>query len=1168
MSLSDGSSGPANGLAFSTLGELRKEHVEVVRATRAPAKTPEEKDARAERIRSFMQRAHATGRRIENLADRDIAQGILDYWAADLLSSGLRGKALSNLTTLAQFEASAPVDISTMSSPYMGLRAFEEKDAAWFFGRKQAIVQLCKAVAAERLVVMHGPSGSGKSSLAMAGLLPQLKSGLGIPGSERWRYFPCFSPGTDPLTALLQAVSPADQDATAWIKTRKPALERNPGQLSEQLGADNAERPVFLVVDQLEELFTLSEDVAAPFLAALQSLTAKAAPLHRVLLIVREDYLARLLKTAQFAALSPEAQYMPPALDNRELRAIIEEPATKVGLKFRDGIVADLVSDVIGEPTALPLLQFTLSRLWDLTGKTGQDWVTWDIYKSVGRPSEALKRTADEVFDNLGSDENKRAAQRIFLDLVRPAGGGELVRRRMRRQTLMQLDNPERINTVLEPWVTAGLLRKTEGAEGEDDRFEVAHETLLRNWPRLVSWLSDKKQQSEKEIQLINTARLWQESKGQRGFLLNGDALKEARQFVEKSPELRDSPNVQDFIRESARNQSKVWWIAGATIAGLVGAALVSLFLGYLELQERNEALTDAYRAQQDEVNEARRARYVAEQEQDRLRVVAQSLSRLVAAGKITAADLPDEVLKSLPDAQPSLTLGTPVAAITIPYSREFLGIDLPVPALSPALKQSAHENGRLLNYFHFSVALNAERRMAIFAATNFDRKRSVPTVSRPVAPMPDPGISALEQLDPAVFGRSRLRGYFANRSEVAWGGSAAEIERGESAVNYLTNLAPQDEATNRAWSRVERWMLLFHNANAQRVTFFSGPVFRADDKTEQGTQIPQSFWKVAVSRRTAGSEDLVVDAFLVDAARLSEIPEEDRSSVTPPYQIPVAQLEAMTGLDFGRLKQFDSLQKAPPAAGPATVYLQFMGGLSRDNAKDIAREIDAKNFKVPGEESITNGANLRDIRYFYVEDRAAAERLALVTQSALAILGYGAVTIRVQDYTGFKGTKAAKGTMELWLDLPAPTLKRVDMKQAPKWLTIAYGEVGVVEQPGGDNPRIREYHSSVPALAGRGQDAAWSSSFLEWVMNQAGITGPKSGLNRSWLNWGRKEDPPTLGCVAVFWRTNPDSRNTSVGLYVGEDKDNIFALAGNITNSVSIMAFPRTRYLECRMPS
>jgi tetratricopeptide (TPR) repeat protein len=522
---------------FFSVSELQREHVALMRLMRTSATLPQQE--RSEDILNFLKRAQRTGSRIDEPTDRDAAQSIIDYWAATLLTLPDHVHIPARLSVLADYDASQADDLADQSSPFKGLFPFGELDASRFFGRENAVQSLLELVKHERLIVVAGPSGSGKSSLIRAGLLPRLKADA-LSGSRAWHYLPTIVPGSDPESSLLLATCPSTTNIGNWINEHRSKLRRSPGYFRELAHGGSSrsdEQPVFLVVDQFEELLTLTIDqnIRTQFVSALLSLVDTAAPQDRIIIVVREDFLEPVRQLSEI--INQKVPFRPPAFTSRELRDVIEEPAKNIGLKFEEGVVNDLIKEVIGDPSALPLLQFTLKQLWD---HRERNRITWDSYRQVGQPSEALKRTAEEVFTSLRTFENQAAAQAIFLALVQQSVGEEFVRRRVRRDTLKSLVASDRVNRVLDRLVETGLVVKTPGVEYGDDRFEVAHETLIRNWPRLSEWLHQYKQKFETKLRLLSTAKLWQESGRKSGYLISGDALREAEQYTEGAPELKE----------------------------------------------------------------------------------------------------------------------------------------------------------------------------------------------------------------------------------------------------------------------------------------------------------------------------------------------------------------------------------------------------------------------------------------------------------------------------------------------------------------------------------------------------------------------------------------------------------------------------------------------------
>jgi WD40 repeat protein len=509
----------AFGDRFPSLAALRTAYSEMLRRHRADPDSPGMLAA----IEDLIRRGVATGALLDADSDRYAAQSLLDYWVAVLYRAGLEPPEAA----LAEFDPELSPTLPDELCPYRGLDAFDEADHVRFFGRQRLLEKLIGRLEREgrRLLAVLGPSGSGKSSLVRAGLVPALRAGA-LPGGEGWRFLPPMVPGTDPLAALARAIRPPGADAEDWERRQVEGFRGDAGHLARLIGEAGA-TPAVLVVDQFEEVFTLVADEAArlAFADNLLGLTETPGPRHLVILTMRSDYLDWIPKLPRFQVPFEAGQELVTPLNAGELREAIERPAELVGLKFEEGVVEALLRDILGEPAALPLLQFTLLKLWDARD---HNRVTREAYRRLGNARLALARSADALFEEQLSPQSQTTARRILLRMVRPGDGLEVTSNRIRCVTLLEMgEADERIKEVLETLRRARLVRVTKAdpaagaaidwSPASADQVEVAHEALIRNWPQLVKWL-------EEEREALTRRQRWEARASEWVRLGRGDA--------------------------------------------------------------------------------------------------------------------------------------------------------------------------------------------------------------------------------------------------------------------------------------------------------------------------------------------------------------------------------------------------------------------------------------------------------------------------------------------------------------------------------------------------------------------------------------------------------------------------------------------------------------------
>ncbi|WP_088892422.1 nSTAND1 domain-containing NTPase [Leptolyngbya ohadii] len=408
--------------------------------------------------------------------------------------------------------AAPSLDELEANNPYRGLKSYEVQDSALFFGRTALIETLCDAVSDRPLTIVLGASGSGKSSLVKAGLIPhldRLKPQHHPCKQSSWKILPPLRPGESPLNGLVNSLNSLLQEEIIG-SSETP----DPTAIKETIAAWSQSHPqtqLLLVIDQLEELITLcqQESERQQFLAVLAALLEIQA-VHLVMTL-RSDFEPQFRNTP----LEPQWQagrFVVPPMTRDELQAVIEEPASAKVVYFessepRGDLVNRLIDEVAGMPGALPLLSFTLSELYlklarryqdaQITGDPVDRSMTWADYDDLGGVTQSLTRRADEIYDALVESDRAYAQtiRHVMLRLV--AVGSELARRRVPEAEL-RYPEPEntRVQTAIDRFSSARLLVR--GTDAENIPYiEPAHDALVRGWQKLLTW---KKEEEEKLI--------------------------------------------------------------------------------------------------------------------------------------------------------------------------------------------------------------------------------------------------------------------------------------------------------------------------------------------------------------------------------------------------------------------------------------------------------------------------------------------------------------------------------------------------------------------------------------------------------------------------------------------------------------------------------------------
>lgn len=496
-------------------------------------------------------------------------------------------------------------------NPYKSLRAFHEVDAADFHGRDVLIDEMVEAISRTRLLAVVGPSGSGKSSVVRAGLLPKLRRGE-VVGSEQWLITDMF-PGTHPFDNLEAALLRVAPMRPPNLYERLTADATGLGNVVEQLLPDEKTGLVILI-DQFEELFSLSASPSERdrFLDALTNAVLSIDSRLHVILTLRADFFDQPLQHPEFAQVlrSSVVTVSPPTRDG--LARAISEPAKRAGVSLEPGLVTRIVDDVREQPGGLPLLQFALTELF---ARREGDLLTQAAYEALGGVGGTLARRAEETYSSLLPDA-REATKQMFLRLVTVDEFADDTRRRVRQSELLDIDVDRTVmSVVIQRFGALRFLSFDRDAASRTPTVELAHEAILREWHRLRTWIDERREDLLIHRRIQMTVQDWRDSDRDSGYLLRGSRLEQALVWIgrtdiavsEQERRLVEESIAFDVAERSEREalEHKAARRRKAAIGILAGAAVVASVLGIYAIGQRGNALQSASEATARELSQA-----------------------------------------------------------------------------------------------------------------------------------------------------------------------------------------------------------------------------------------------------------------------------------------------------------------------------------------------------------------------------------------------------------------------------------------------------------------------------------------------------------------------------------------------------------------------------------
>jgi uncharacterized protein YjbI with pentapeptide repeats len=456
------------------------------------------------------------------------ADRLFDFVARSLRDSGqepLRLGMGSGIGLVEYGVAGPVVRAVSEENPYQGLAAFTKETRQFFFGRDREIEMLVQKVQQCGFVPLIGASGSGKSSIVRAGLIPRLED-LG------WRILEPMTPGTNPVKTLQELLDRELPPADYYV-----------------LPEPVEDAKILLVVDQFEELFALCRNKTeqSQFIQNLLNLWAGHLRLN-VVVTMRADFVeACLADEGLTQAIRSNAVWLGP-MTGADLEAAIEQPAITQGATLQPKLLAQILQDVEAETNCLPLLEFALSQLWE--GKAESE-LMFVAYRNLGGVAGALNAHAEAIYKQLAAQKREHWVQRVMLRLVRTGEGTKDTRQRQRKSDLLDIGKDvgekDAIESVIQTLVDGRLL-VSDRVESQDV-IDLSHEALMASWQRLAGW-----RESNREVRLIvdkieDARREWADKGKKWRYLLEGRLLKDGKRLLKDAP--ANVVGTKGFIRKS-----------------------------------------------------------------------------------------------------------------------------------------------------------------------------------------------------------------------------------------------------------------------------------------------------------------------------------------------------------------------------------------------------------------------------------------------------------------------------------------------------------------------------------------------------------------------------------------------------------------------------------------
>lgn len=496
---------------------------------------------------------------------------------------------------------------ATNVCPFRGLEVFREEDQQFYHGREALTQRLFEHLKKHRFLAVLGPSGSGKSSVVQAGLVPLLRG--------RKARVAVFTPSRKPLEEMAFALLPAiygNEDEITGERILDRLATEDGGLLDVILdqAANSEVRPLCLIVDQFEEIFTLSQsrEQAARFINSLLYAVENSEHTY-VVLTMRSDFLGKCASWPDLNNFVIDNMVQVEPMGEEELKRAIFEPARQVGLRFEEGLADRIMEDVQGASGELPLLEHALLELYE---RREGNMLTLKAFRDIGGVEGALATRAETEFNQLDEDSRGLLRKMFIHCLVQPGEGSSDTRRRATRgELLAEGTDKARIEALLNQWIDAHLLTSHYDARRKEEMVDVAHEALISRWARIHNWMEADRETARHLARLRRLSRTWHENNCDPDLLLRGAPLLRMvelldtetlhlgqleRDFVSAGQSLHEAEQER---KEALRRRElavarglalRARVITALTALGLVTVGLLAFRLYNSQEEERNKA--------------------------------------------------------------------------------------------------------------------------------------------------------------------------------------------------------------------------------------------------------------------------------------------------------------------------------------------------------------------------------------------------------------------------------------------------------------------------------------------------------------------------------------------------------------------------------------------------